>query len=329
MLFTRLSCGDHAPRNCPPHRRKSVLTPPVESVNVPPIAHDEEAARSGPASRAHSNASGESEGSMVLVKATVAGMAALSLSGAVSAATLVAADDYESGGASYGSGGGTGFGVHTDLAGPGNIFGETGSPRIDGNQSLGSFSNGGSEEFGRTVTDTSAFNTALPGVSFSASLRFNIPNSNSTFKGLNLKTALGSTFNANEIISVGLTSASNTGLLVTGTTTQTLELGQGDLRGDILDVTLVYDRPSGAYTLTADNRDDPGAAVSISGTVKSPGGSNVPGAIGFIHSDVGGPGNNIYFDNLSLSAVPEPVSVLGGTALLGVVTLRRRSPAVA
>src|SRR5215470_14940482 len=113
------------------------------------------------------------------------------------AAVLLASDDYESStGVFYGGTSGTGFGAHTDFSGSGGIFWQNGGAKIDGNGSLGSFSAGTSESWGRTFTDTSAFGTDYPLASFDISMRFNIPNSNSSFKGFNLKSALGSSFGA-------------------------------------------------------------------------------------------------------------------------------------
>src|SRR5437763_1347844 len=71
-------------------------------------------------------------------------------------AQVVASDDYETGSIGYGYNGGFGYGALTYVEGsPGGVFGMnsgTGNRQIDGNQSLGIFSGGGSQAAGRSLT---------------------------------------------------------------------------------------------------------------------------------------------------------------------------------
>ena len=244
--------------------------------------------------------------------------------GAPAFAVLVAQDDYEtSTGVAYGGTSGTGFGAHTDLGGSGGIFHTTGSRKISGAGSLGSFSSGTQEAWGRTVVDTSAYATN-PLATYDISMRFDIPNSSANFKGFNVKTALGASFNADELISVGMTQPNgNNKLLITGAAQTTLDFGTGIL-GAIIDVHLQWDTTTGAYSLSASK--DGGSPLTASGSLQ--GISWLPGAVGFTHGDAGGGGNDIFFDNLSLQAVPEVSSLLAiPTATLvgaAIMIFRRR-----
>jgi hypothetical protein len=243
------------------------------------------------------------------------------LCAAAGSAAIVAQDSYEtSSGVSFGGTSGSGLGPHTSLSGSGGIFFQSGSRKIDGDGSLGMFSNGSFEAVGRSVTDTSAFSSNTTAV-FDISLRFDIPNSNSALKGFNLKTGLGTQFGDNELISVGMTSANNNALLITGSTLQTLTFTgnpDSDIRGDIIDVDVSWDILTGGYKVLAAMRGQ--AAVSLSGSLENPG-SYIPGAIAFAHGDVGGSGNDVMFDNVVLSAVPESTAFCFGGLSCGIVGL--------
>lgn len=242
-------------------------------------------------------------------------------------AVLVAEDNYETAsGVAFGSASGSGFGAHTQFSGSGGIFHTTTSGLIDGNGSLGSFSGGSSTSWGRSILDTSAFSGSNTTAIFDLSMRFNIPNSTSSLKGVNVKGGgLGSGFGDNELISVGMLSgAGNQSLFITGSSTQSLFLpdtGNADIRGDIIDVTIQWNTDSGDFTLTAGVRGE--ATASTTGVLKNPSGTFIPDALGFIHSGIGGGGNDVFFDNLSVAAVPEPSAFLFGGLICGLLVANK------
>jgi hypothetical protein len=237
----------------------------------------------------------------------LAGTASLALASAVSATVIVASDDYENAASiAYGSGGGSGFGNHIDLGGTGGVFAQTGTPRIDGNRSLGSFSGGSFEAGGRAITNTGQFTGSRRRGEFGFSFRANVPN-NQGFKGGSLKSTLGTSFGDGELISVGITTTSgNNGVLVTDAagTPRTLNLG-GEVRGAIIDVLVNFSILDGTYTLSAARRGNP--AATLTGTLKNPG-TYVPGAIGFGHGDSAGSGNDVMFDNWLVRAITTNVA---------------------
>lgn len=249
----------------------------------------------------------------------IAAVGILFVSSGAAEAVLVAEDNYESAsGVFEGGASGSDFGPHTRYAGSsGGIYHETGGRQPSGDGALGLFtSDDNPSSFGRSITDGSAF-AANPIAIINLSLRFDVPNDRSGLKGFNLKGGgLGSGFGDNELISVGITQANGSeSLFITGTTTQSLNLLSGGILGDIIDLNLQLNTISGAFELTAAVRGE--TSVSTAGILKSPASTFVPDAIGFIHSDSSASGRNVYYDNLSISAIPEASAVWFGSLAVG------------
>lgn len=244
-------------------------------------------------------------------------------------AVVVATDSYESAsGLSFGGTSGTGFGAYTTLAGNGDggVYFENSTRKIDGNGSLGVYGNNTGTIFGRTVTNTSAYTGQSLGI-FDVSLRFDIANSNAGFKGINLKSGLGTTFGDTELFSIGMTNATNNGLLITGSASQTVNFG-AEVRGSILDIHVQWNLATGAYSLTATQRGNSNIQTA-SGNFNSSAfpSSYAVGAIGYLNSQTGA-NQNVIYDNLQLQAVPEISSFVFAGVAFGVGTIvvwKRRS----
>jgi hypothetical protein len=166
-------------------------------------------------------------------------------------AQIVASDNFENdnpssdydNGIQYGDNGGSGFGALAYLEGTGGgLFDST----LDGARALGIYASSGGQALGRTV-DTSVTN----GI-YSIDGRFDVANDNG-FSGFNIKSGLGSTFGANELMSFGLTPASgNSVFLVTDSSgTHTVSVGTDtELRGVNFNFSLAFDTTAETYTLT-------------------------------------------------------------------------------
>ena len=192
----------------------------------------------------------------------------------------------------YGGNGGNGFGAITYREGSGGgIYLETSSAKIDGAKSFGMFAGGGT---GNTQAADRQIVNAQQAGTLNISVRWNVDNS-VAFSGFNLKTAAGSTFGANELISVGMRPANhNTAIAVNGGA-QTIDLGS-DIRGQIVDLVLTYDGLSGTYRLGAKLRTSAGFTYT-SGNLKA---SGVTAAyLGFGNFNTGNL-QNVIFDSISL-----------------------------
>jgi len=200
----------------------------------------------------------------------------------------------------YGSNGGTGFGPATYLEGTGGgIFLVNNSSdagrQIDGNNSFGVYAGSGGQGMDRQILNAQQAGT------LTISFRPDVSNGVS-FSGFNLKTAPGTHFGDNELISVGIHPADGnntiainggTGVIPNG---QTINLGT-DLRGQILDFTLTYDGLSGTYTLGAKLRTS-STYTFASGPLKA---SNAtPAYLGFGNFNTGS-NQNAIFDTVSIT----------------------------
>ncbi|HEY3664252.1 MAG TPA: TIM-barrel domain-containing protein [Chthoniobacterales bacterium] len=215
----------------------------------------------------------------------------------------------------YGSNGGTGFGAITYREGSGGgIYLETGGAKIDGAKSFGMFA--GTATGNTQAADRQILNAKASGT-LTLSVRWNVTNTVS-FSGFNLKSAQGTTFGANEIISVGIRPGNGNNLIAVNGGAQTIDLGS-DIRGQIVDLLLNYDGLSGTYQLGAKFRGSTGYSFTT-GNLRL---SNVtPAYIGFGNFNTGN-AQNVIFDNLVLvdsasagngtSAVATSASITGLT----------------
>jgi hypothetical protein len=237
-------------------------------------------------------------------------------------AAVIATDNFENDnpgtayndGIQYNDNGGTGFGALTYIEGNGGgLF----NASLSGSRALGIFSgsNGGNTQaLGRTLTTTTKGTYTLQ-------VRFDVNNSVG-FSGINIKSAIGSLFGTNELLSVGITpTTGNTSIFVGGATNTTISLGY-EVRGVNFDLSLEFNTDTGAYIVGVKKTTD-SVFSTVSGTMKDTnGGASGVGAlaaVGFGNFNTGND-QNLVVDNLSI--VPEPsAALLGG---LGVLALLRR-----
>ncbi|MEY2486186.1 MAG: alpha-D-xyloside xylohydrolase [Verrucomicrobiota bacterium] len=192
----------------------------------------------------------------------------------------------------YGSNGGSGLGALTYREGSGGgVYLETGGAKIDGAKSFGMFAGGGS---GNTqAADRQILNAKQAGT-LNISVRWNVNNS-TAFSGFNLKSAAGTTFGSNELISVGIRPANGNNAIAVNGGVQTIDLGS-DIRGQVVDLVLNYDGLSGTYQLGAKFRASAGYLFT-SGNLKA--GNVTPAYLGFGNFNTGNV-QDIIFDSISL-----------------------------
>ena len=213
------------------------------------------------------------------------------------------ADDAESySGWANGATGGTGLGamhVIESIGGGTFLVNASTDPgrQIDGNNSFGVFAGSGGEGVDRQILSGQSAAT------ISLSARFDVSNTpisgqSGAFAGFNLKTAEGTHFGDNELVSVGLrTGNGNTTIAVNGGA-QTINLGS-ELRGVIIDFVLSYDGLAGTYTLGAKLRTSSSYSFT-SGNLKS---SNVtPLYLGFGNFFNSGSNQNAIFDSIVIGS---------------------------
>jgi alpha-D-xyloside xylohydrolase len=191
----------------------------------------------------------------------------------------------------YGSTGGTGLGAVTLREGgnggsAGGIYLETGSRKIDGSKSFGVYAGTAGEAVDRSITGAPSAGT------LTLSVRFDVTNT-VAFSGFNLKSAPGTHFGDNEIISVGIHPADgNNKIFAGGSVNNTIDLGSS-IPGQIVDLILTYDGAAGTYTLGAKFRTSSSYSF-ISGNLKS---SSVnPAYLGFGNFNTGTSQNAIFDD---------------------------------
>jgi hypothetical protein len=255
-----------------------------------------------------------------LITAALAALALAPVSRAV-----IAFDDFEDdtiyGTVIYGDNGGSNFGPLTYLEGSGGgIYGEEGGARIQGDRSLGIYSNNGTsnaQALGRNLT--SSYTTG----SFDVALRFNLDNS-VAFSGVNLKsanlTAPGAgAFGTNELLAIGmLPAAGNQALRLFGSSNLDINFGT-EIRGAILSLRVDFNAVAGTYTAYA-GLGLGNYTLSTSGSLKA--NATQVQSIGLANFNTG-VNQNLIVDNLS---IPEPstgLAVIGGLGLLALFRRRR------
>src|SRR5205814_8705940 len=146
-----------------------------------------------------------------------------------------------------GSNGGSGCGAATYREGTGGgIVLVTGSAKIDGAKSFDVFAGGGS---GNTQALDRQILTAKKAGALSLSVRWNV-NYTVAFSGFNLKSAPGTHFGDNELISVGIRPGNGNNTIAVNGGVQTINLGSS-VHGQVVDLVLTYDGLSGTYLLGA------------------------------------------------------------------------------
>lgn len=232
-----------------------------------------------------------------------------------------ASDDFEDSVYSsidYGDDGGVGLGAITYLEGSGGgIFAETGSRNID-SRSFGVFAGGGNgntQGLGRTL------DTALTSGTFTIDVRFDVDNSEG-FSGFNLKSALGSSFGGNELLSIGLTPGSGNDSIFVGDSggSKTINLGSNVL-GAILNFEVDFDAGAGTYIARA-KFDSDLSFTAVSGNLIAS--STTVGAIGWGNFNTGN-SQNLISDNLTVVPEPGAFALLAGLFGMMTIILRRRS----
>ncbi len=195
--------------------------------------------------------------------------------------------------------------------------GGTAGRQIDGANSISIFA-GTSTSSGR-ASCRRALDTPRQSGTVSFSVRFDVANTKA-FVGVNLKSADGSSFGANELLSIGIMPASgqvggNTAVVVTDKSGQrNLDLGS-EIRGQVLDVRIDFDCVAGTHVCSVKFR-DASAFTKLQGDLKLSGATVRLGWLGFINgSNTGSSAQNLILDNLvvasaaSLGAGTTPVSV--------------------
>jgi len=198
----------------------------------------------------------------------------------------------------YGDNGGTGLGPATFLEGSGgSIFLATGGTSIDGGKSFDI--RGGT--LGQAMTRSILAPTSQ--AEYTVSATFNEDNTNG-FDGFNIKSAPGTKFADNELVSFGL---SNTGgdfsVVVSGAIDQTIDLGFTSftsLVNSTIDFDLVYDTNAGSFTLGAKLHSD-ASFTTVSGSLKSAG--NTATTLGFSAMNTGN-NQDMIFDDLKITTLP-------------------------
>jgi glycosidase len=216
------------------------------------------------------------------------------------------------------SNGGTGFGPATSLGGTGGGLylanSSTGGRQIDGNNSFGVYAGSGGQAMCRSIINANQVGT------LTLSARFDVSNA-LAFTGFNIKSAQGTSFAANELLSFGLNpSTGNNAILVKGSVNQTINLGS-EIRGQIIDFKLDYDSVFGTYVLGAKFRSS-STYVTASGSLEASG--QMATYLGFASFNNNGSNQNLIFDDLALAASasagngrsPVPISTaLSGLAI--------------
>jgi len=185
-----------------------------------------------------------------MIRKITLGIASLGVMTIGAYAQVVATDNYETGTIAYGYNGGSGYGALTYVTGAnGGVFGanaSSGGRQLDGTQSLGEYSGsaaGNSQVAGRSITSP-----VTNGI-FNLDARWDITNTGDTFTGINLASSLGTAFGTGELLSFGLTSASNSQFLITdGSGTHDLSVGTDtELRGGIFNFNIAFNTTADTY----------------------------------------------------------------------------------
>ena len=206
------------------------------------------------------------------------------------------AETYSGFGYATNNNGGSGFGPITFLEGTGGGLylsnSSAGNRQIDGSNSFGLYAGSGGQAACRALLNPRAVGT------LTLSVRFDLSNA-AAFSGFSIKSAQGTSFAANELLSFGLNpSTGNTALFVAGSVNQTIPLGS-EIRGAVVDLKLDYDCALGTYTLGAKFRASP-TYVTVSGNLKATGLNAA--FVGFANFNNNGTNQNLIFDTLSWAA---------------------------
>ncbi|MBU6183399.1 MAG: Ig-like domain-containing protein [Verrucomicrobia bacterium] len=211
--------------------------------------------------------------------------------------------------------GGTGFGRFTSFVQTSSSRGGirlvtsssangTGGRQIDSAQSFGIFSGTsttrGTHSGHRSLTTPRQFGEVLLSARFDISIAVG-------FTGMNLKSAPGTSFGANELLSFGVMPfngaiGGNNSIVVTDASGQrNLDLG-AEIRGAILDFDINFDTKAGTYNLAVKFRQD-STFRTLSGSLKASGANLNLTTIGYINGNtVGRLDQTLIFDSLRIQS---------------------------
>lgn len=235
---------------------------------------------------------------------------------AASGATVVASDNaepsvYADNNWSLSDDGGFGFSDWQNPRSNGLRYISTDSRRIDGDRS---FAIRASESTGYAMIRPLEASVAAGVLSLAG--RFDLNNDNG-FSGFNLQNSVGSYGGSAEFIAVGTRANFDNDLRILDGGTEEVLTFTSSIIGAVIQFSLDFDTVAGTYDLTASAN---GETRNVSGTLKATG--SVAGiGFGTFNPDAGGA---FIFDNIEVAAIPEPLATLGGSALLGLIALRRR-----
>ncbi|MGA0849417.1 MAG: hypothetical protein ACO3RX_05650, partial [Chthoniobacterales bacterium] len=189
----------------------------------------------------------------------------------------------------------------------------TAGRQIDGSNSFGIFA--GTSTTRGTHSGHRSLTSARQSGQVGFTVRFDISNEKG-FTGINLKSAVGSSFGANELLSIGMAPAGNgvggnTALLITDANGQrNIELG-AECRGALIDVRIDFDTRLGTYTCGVKYRQNPDY-TSVSGNLKLSGPTVNLTTLGYINgNNNGNNAQHMILDALAVSSAAPAGSGIG------------------
>ncbi len=189
----------------------------------------------------------------------------------------------------------------------------TAGRQIDGNNSFGIFA--GTSTSRGTHSGHRSLTSARQSGQVRFTVRFDISNETG-FTGINLKSAAGSSFGANELLSIGMAPAGNgvggnTALMVTDADGQrNIELG-AESRGALIDVRVDFDTRTGTYACGIKYRAN-SDYTSISGNLKLSGETVNLTTLGYINgNNTGNNAQHMILDALEVSSAAPAGSGIG------------------
>ncbi len=189
----------------------------------------------------------------------------------------------------------------------------TADRQIDGANSFGIFA--GTSTSRGTHSGYRSLTSARQSGQVRFTVRFDISNERG-FTGINLKSAAGSSFSSNELLSIGMAPAANgvggnTALMLTDADGQrNIELGQ-ESRGALIDVRIDFDTRAGTYTCGIKYRQN-ADYIPVSGRLKFSGDTVNLATLGYINgNNTGSDAQHMIVDALAVSSAAAAGSGIG------------------